>query len=61
MAQPHALLDAYVVGAKVWQEDKDLGWISGEVTQKTVNGDAVTLDFTDEKGKVSSRCCVCAL
>ncbi|KAK4705503.1 myosin V, partial [Phenoliferia sp. Uapishka_3] len=53
-AQPHALLDAYVLGAKCWFPDKEAGWISGEVTGKQVDGDSVKLTFMDEKGKVSS-------
>ena len=53
MSQPHAMLDVYVVGARCWFPDKDAGWISGEVTNKRVEGDQVTLSFKDEKDKVS--------
>ncbi|KAM0754413.1 myosin V [Meredithblackwellia eburnea MCA 4105] len=48
------LLDAYVVSAKCWFPDKEQGWISGEVTSKSVDAENVRLDFRDDKGKESS-------
>lgn len=48
-----AALEAYVPGALVWFTDKDEGWISGSVTSKKVDGDDVTLEFKDDKDKVS--------
>ena len=43
----------YSKGTRVWFPDKELGWISAEVTStsKTDEG-AVKLVFTDERGKV---------
>ncbi|KAI5481722.1 class V myosin [Pseudohyphozyma bogoriensis] len=49
----NALLDAFVVGAKCWFPDKELGWVSGECTAKTVDGEDVTLEFKDDKDRVS--------
>ncbi|GAA5890383.1 hypothetical protein JCM5296_002805 [Sporobolomyces johnsonii] len=49
-----SLLDAYSVNAKVWFPDKDQGWISGHVTNRTVDADQVTFQFVDEKGKEST-------
>ncbi|GAA5892933.1 hypothetical protein JCM6882_006898 [Rhodosporidiobolus microsporus] len=57
MASPDAaaastLLSSYAPdGARVWFPDKDEGWISGQVTSKSVEGDKVSLQFTDDKGK----------
>jgi hypothetical protein len=43
----------YSKGTRVWFVDKDQAWISGEVTQVTKGaGDAVTLTFIDERGRV---------
>lgn len=46
------ILEAYVVGARTWHEDKELGWISGELTAKHLDDDKVTLEFKDDKDKV---------
>lgn len=43
----------YSKGTRVWFEDKDHAWISGEVTSVTKeSGDAIKLVFVDERGKV---------
>ena len=40
---------------KVWFPDKELSWISGEVTSLTRNpDDTVKLVFVDDRGKVPS-------
>lgn len=42
----------YSKGTRVWFEDKDHAWISGEVTSVTKeSGDAIKLVFVDERGK----------
>lgn len=46
---------AYQVGTLCWFADKEAGFIGGEVTSKTVNGEEVTLEFKDEKDKVRTR------
>ncbi|GAA6027831.1 hypothetical protein JCM8097_001737 [Rhodosporidiobolus ruineniae] len=46
-----SILAQYVVGARVWFPSKEQGWISGEVTDKKLEGDKVTLAFVDETGK----------
>ena len=46
-------MDAYQVGTLCWFADKDAGFIGGTVTGKTVDGEDVTLEFKDEKDKVS--------
>jgi hypothetical protein len=44
----------YSKGTRVWFVDKEQAWISAEVTNVTKGaGDAITLVFTDERGKVS--------
>lgn len=44
----------YSKGTQVWFPDKELSWISGEVTSTTRNpDDTVKLVFQDERGKVS--------
>lgn len=46
----------YSKGTQVWFPDKELSWISGEVTSVTRNpDDTVKLVFQDERGKVSAR------
>ena len=46
----------YSKGTRVWFEDKDHAWISGEVVSVTrVGADVVKLTFLDERGKVSSQ------
>ena len=42
----------YSKGTRVWFPDKELGWISAEVTSASRTDDAVKLVFTDERGKV---------
>ena len=43
----------YSKGTQVWFPDKELSWISGEVTSATRNADdSVKLVFLDERGKV---------
>lgn len=45
----------YSKGTRVWFEDKDHAWISGEVVSVTkASDDTIKLDFVDERGKV--RC-----
>ncbi|KAF7338516.1 Myosin 5 [Mycena venus] len=41
----------YSKGTRAYFEDKELAWISAEVTSVTKSGDAVKLVFTDERGK----------
>ncbi|KAK7023776.1 myosin 5 [Favolaschia claudopus] len=41
----------YSKGTRAYFEDKDLAWISAEVTSVAKSGDAVKLVFTDERGK----------
>ncbi|GAA5957892.1 hypothetical protein JCM10213_004622 [Rhodosporidiobolus nylandii] len=48
---PTSILDAYVPDVRVWFPDKEQGWISGQVTGKSVDGEDVELRFVDEKGK----------
>ena len=49
----------YSKGTQVWFPDKELSWISGEVTSVTRNpDDTVKLVFQDERGKVSLACSV---
>lgn len=44
----------YSKGTRVWFPDKELGWISGEVTSVVRNADdSVKLTFVDERGKVT--------
>lgn len=48
-----AILDTYARSARVWFPDKELGWISAEVTQAGKGaGTKVKLQFIDERGKV---------
>lgn len=43
----------YSKGTQVWFPDKELSWISGEVTAVTKNADdTIKLVFKDERGKV---------
>lgn len=43
----------YSKGTRVWFPDKELGWISAECTAVIRGeGDAVKLQFIDERGKV---------
>ena len=44
----------YDVGTKAWQPDATEGWVASEVTNKTVDGDKVTLVFNLANGEV---CC----
>jgi myosin V len=47
----------YSKGTQVWFPDKELSWISGEVTSVTKNADdTIKLVFQDERGKVSPSC-----
>ncbi|KAJ7134998.1 myosin 5 [Mycena crocata] len=41
----------YSKGTRAYFEDKELAWISAEVTSVSKSGDAVKLVFTDERGK----------
>ncbi|KAJ7752131.1 myosin 5 [Mycena metata] len=41
----------YSKGTRAYFEDKELAWISAEVTAVSKSGDAVKLVFTDERGK----------
>ncbi|KAJ6496503.1 myosin 5 [Mycena vitilis] len=41
----------YSKGTRAYFEDKELAWISAEVTSVAKSGDAVKLVFTDERGK----------
>jgi myosin V len=44
----------YSKGTRVWFEDKDQAWISGEVVSvRKGEADAIKLSFLDERGKVS--------
>jgi hypothetical protein len=44
----------YGKGTRVWFEDKDQAWISGEVVSVSrAAGDAIKLVFIDDRGKVS--------
>ncbi|CED82498.1 myosin 5 [Phaffia rhodozyma] len=46
---------SYTKGTKVWFPDKELGWISGQVTSKETNeAGQIVLSFVDEKGKEST-------
>lgn len=47
-----SLLDSYTDQTRCWFPDKDLGWVSGHVTNKHVDGEDVRIDFVDENGKV---------
>ena len=44
----------YSKGTRVWFPDKELGWISAEVTSVTRTDDTVKLVFVDERGKVGA-------
>ena len=44
----------YSKGTRVWFPDKELGWISAEVTSATKTDEAIKLVFVDERGKVSA-------
>ncbi|KAJ8295745.1 Myosin-2A [Rhodotorula toruloides] len=46
-----SLLDSYTDQTRCWFPDKDLGWVSGHVTNKHVDGEDVRIDFVDENGK----------
>lgn len=46
---------SYEVGTAAWQPDPTEGWVSSEVTEKTVDGDKVTLIFTLENGEVRAK------
>lgn len=49
----------YSKGTRVWFPDKELGWISGDVTSVIRNpDDSVKLVFVDERGKVSPYICL---
>lgn len=48
------MADTHTKGTRVWFPDKENGWVSGEVTSVTQNGNALKLTFVDERGKV---CC----
>ncbi|RDW89388.1 hypothetical protein BP6252_01420 [Coleophoma cylindrospora] len=41
----------YDIGTQAWQPDATEGWVSSEVTAKTVDGDKVTLVFTLANGE----------
>ncbi|KAI0710458.1 myosin 5 [Cerioporus squamosus] len=41
----------YSKGTRVWFPDKELGWISAEVTSATKTDEAIKLVFVDERGK----------
>ena len=44
----------YSKGTRVWFEDKDLAWISAEVSNVTKGpDDAIKLVFVDERDKVN--------
>lgn len=44
----------YSKGTRVWFEDKDLAWISAEVSSVTKGpNDTIKLAFVDERGKVN--------
>ena len=44
----------YSKGTRVWFPDKELGWISAEVTSVAKTDEAVKLLFVDERGKVGA-------
>ncbi|BGP06402.1 Myosin type-2 heavy chain 1 [Rhodotorula toruloides] len=46
-----SLLDSYTPQTRCWFPDKDLGWVSGHVTAKHVDGEDVRIEFVDENGK----------
>lgn len=39
----------YAGGVRVWLEDKELGWTSGEVAEAVVKGADVTLTLTSQR------------
>jgi myosin heavy subunit len=47
------IIDAYVLGAACWFEDKEKGFITGEVTKVQIKAEEVELEFKDERGRVS--------
>lgn len=48
------MADTYSKGTRVWFPDKELGWISGEVTGAVKGAnDALKLTFVDGRGKVA--------
>ncbi|KAK9470581.1 P-loop containing nucleoside triphosphate hydrolase protein [Dipodascopsis tothii] len=51
------MVSHYEVGVRCWQPDDDEGWISAEITSKTVDGDNVTLELTSEDGKKNTVIC----
>lgn len=48
------MADTYTKGTRAWFPDKELGWISAEVTTATTSGESLKLTFVDERGKVPS-------
>jgi hypothetical protein len=54
MSSPESVLSQYSKGTKCWFPDKDEGWISGELVEKNVSGDKVSLKFVGQNGQVSS-------
>lgn len=51
------MAETYAKGTRVWFPDKDLGWISAEVTSAVRSGnDALKLTFVDDRGKVRKVC-----
>lgn len=47
------IIDAYVLGAACWFEDREKGFVTGEVTKVQIKGEHVQLAFKDERGRVS--------
>ena len=50
------MADTYSKGTRVWFPDKELGWISAEVTAVIKSADgSVKLTFIDDRGKVCMK------
>lgn len=45
-------MEVFSRGTRVWLQDKELGWISAEVTSNRLTGENVKLTLQDERGKV---------
>lgn len=41
----------YEVGTRCWYPNKELGWIGGEITKHSVQGDKYNLELTLENGE----------
>ncbi len=53
------MADTYSKGTRVWFPDKELGWISAEVTAAIKSADgSLKLTFVDDRGKVRMKFCL---